>query len=124
LAFSQFGVCVVYNVFVAATLKQLVDFYWVVADLRIYIAVIALCLIPPFQIRKLKYLVPFNILASILIYTGFSLMMYYLFVDLPPITERNILFGRIDKIPLFFGIALFSITSVGVVSSLKIIPKI
>nr|AAO25079.1 AT27573p [Drosophila melanogaster] len=119
LAFSQFGVCVVYNVFVAATLKQLVDFYWVVADLRIYIAVIALCLIPPFQIRKLKYLVPFNILASILIYTGFSLMMYYLFVDLPPITERNILFGRIDKIPLFFGIALFSITSVGVMLAVE-----
>jgi len=37
-------------------------------------------------------------------------------VGLPPISERNIVFGPIEKLPLFFGIALFSITSVGVVS--------
>ncbi|EDV51350.1 glutamate transporter polyphemus [Drosophila erecta] len=119
LAFSQFGVCVVYNVFVAATFKQLIDFYWGEADLRMYIALVAVCLIPTFQIRKLKYLVPFNILASILIYIGFIMLMYYLFVDLPPLSERNIVFGHIEKLPLFFGIALFSITSVGVMLAIE-----
>ncbi|EDW94061.1 glutamate transporter polyphemus isoform X1 [Drosophila yakuba] len=119
LALSQAGVCVVYNVFVAATFKQLVDFYWGTADMRIYIAVVGICLIPPFLIRRLKYLVPFNILASILIYIGFSMLMYYLFIGLPPITDRDIVFGHIEKLPLFFGIALFSITSVGVMLAIE-----
>ncbi|XP_016956267.1 glutamate transporter polyphemus-like [Drosophila biarmipes] len=119
LGASQFGVCVVYILFVAANIKQVFDFHVVVADLRIYIAVIGLLLIGPFLIRRLKYLVPFNIVATILIYTGFLMMMYYLFVGLPPISERNIVFGPIEKLPLFFGIALFSVTSVGVMLAVE-----
>ncbi|KAH8364642.1 hypothetical protein KR084_009510, partial [Drosophila pseudotakahashii] len=119
LGFSQFGVCVVYTVFVSANLKQLIDFYFGVADIRIYIACIGLLLIGPFLIRKLKYLIPFNIVATILIYSGFLMMMYYLFVDMPPISERNIVFGPIELLPLFFGIALFSITSVGVMLAIE-----
>ncbi|XP_016941806.4 glutamate transporter polyphemus [Drosophila suzukii] len=119
LAASQFGVCVVYIVFVSVNFKQLIDFYWGVADIRIYVTVIGLLSIAPFLIRSLKYLIPFNIVATILIYSGFLMMMYYLFVGLPPISERNIVFGPIEKLPLFFGIALFSITSVGVMLAVE-----
>jgi len=99
-----------------ANVKQIFDFHVAVADLRIYITVVGLLQIGPFLVRQLKYLVPFNIVATILIYLGFLMMMYYLFVGLPPISERNIVFGPIELLPLFFGIAIFSITSVGVVS--------
>ncbi|XP_037720321.1 glutamate transporter polyphemus isoform X2 [Drosophila subpulchrella] len=119
LGASQFGVCVVYILFVAVNVKQVFDFHVAVADLRIYIAVVGLLLIGPFLVRQLKYLVPFNIVATILIYLGFLMMMYYLFVGLPPISERNIVFGPIELLPLFFGIALFSITSVGVMLAVE-----
>ncbi|XP_044251960.1 glutamate transporter polyphemus isoform X1 [Drosophila takahashii] len=119
LGFSQFGVCVVYTVFVSANFKQLIDFYFGVADIRIYVACIGLLLIGPFLIRKLKYLIPFNIVATILIYSGFFMMMYYVFLDMPSISERNIFFGPIELLPLFFGIAIFSITSVGVMLAIE-----
>ncbi|XP_017133590.1 glutamate transporter polyphemus [Drosophila elegans] len=119
LCVSHYGVCVVYSVFVAVNYKQLFDYYVGVWDLRAFVAVIGLLLMAPFMIRQLKYLIPFNILANILIYVGFLMMMYYLFVDLPPITERAIFFGAVEKLPLFFGIALFSITSVGVMLAIE-----
>ncbi|XP_017058857.1 glutamate transporter polyphemus isoform X2 [Drosophila ficusphila] len=119
LACSHYGVCVVYIVFVSASFKQLLDFYWTELDLRVYIAIIGLLLIPPFLIRQLKYLVPFNIMATIFIYLGFIMMMYFVFSDLPSISDRSIFFGELEKLPLFFGIALFSITSVGVMLAIE-----
>ncbi|XP_016988957.1 glutamate transporter polyphemus [Drosophila rhopaloa] len=119
LCFSHYGVCVVYIVFVSVNYKQIFDFYLGVVDLRAFIAVVGLLMIAPFMIRQLKYLVPFNIVANILIYVGFIMMMYYLFTDLPPISDRAIFFGAVEKLPLFFGIALFSITSVGVMMAIE-----
>ncbi|XP_017058853.1 glutamate transporter polyphemus-like isoform X2 [Drosophila ficusphila] len=119
LCCSHFGVCVVYIVFVSANIKQLFDYHWTVLDLRAYIAIIGLLLIPFFMIRQLKYLVPTNLLATVLIYLGFIMMMYFVFSDLPSISDRSIFFGEIEKLPLFFGIALFSITSVGVMLAIE-----
>ncbi|XP_041674209.1 glutamate transporter polyphemus isoform X2 [Drosophila eugracilis] len=119
LCLSQFGVCVVYIIFVSVNIKQLCDYHVKVIDLRIFIVIVGFFMIFPFLLRRLKYLVPFNIAASIFIYTGFAIMMYYLFVDLPPISERNLFFGPIEKLPMFFGIALFSITSVGVMLAVE-----
>ncbi|KAH8336249.1 hypothetical protein KR067_009550 [Drosophila pandora] len=113
---SHYGVCVVYLVFVSKNAKQLIDFHVQEMSLLIYVAIVGLLMIPPFLIRSLKWLVPFNLLASILIYLGFACIIYYLFQDLPPITDRAVFFGEVEYLPLFFGIALFSITSVGVVS--------
>lgn len=118
---SHYGVCVVYLVFVSKNLKQLFDFYMTETSLLIYVAIVGLLMIPPFLIRSLRWLVPFNLMASLLIYLGFACIIYYLFQDLPPISDRAVFFGEIEYLPLFFGIALFSITSVGVVS--KYIPK-
>ncbi|KAH8305124.1 hypothetical protein KR059_009370, partial [Drosophila kikkawai] len=116
LAFSHYGVCVVYIVFVASSFKQICDFYWVVWDVRIFIAVVGLLLIPIFLIRSLKWLVPFNLAAMVFIYSGFLVMFYYLFSGLPSLSERDIVFGKVENIGLFFGIALFAVSSVGVVS--------
>ncbi|KAH8260452.1 hypothetical protein KR038_000349, partial [Drosophila bunnanda] len=119
LAFSQYGVCVVYLVFVGATFKQIFDYYWQELDLRIYVAVVGVLTIPIFLIRSLKWLVPFNLLATVLIYSGFLMMFYYLFTGLPPLSERDIIYGKIENMGLFFGIALFAVSSVGVMLAIE-----
>ncbi|XP_017020751.1 glutamate transporter polyphemus-like [Drosophila kikkawai] len=119
LAFSHYGVCVVYIVFVASSFKQICDFYWVVWDVRIFIAVVGLLLIPIFLIRSLKWLVPFNLAAMVFIYSGFLVMFYYLFSGLPSLSERDIVFGKVENIGLFFGIALFAVSSVGVMIAIE-----
>lgn len=113
---SHNGVCVVYIVFVSINLKEIMDFNVTVLSQTIYIVIVGALLIFPFLITRLKWLVPFNVLASILEYLAFACMIYYIFRDLPAITERAIFFGKLEKMPLFFGIVLFSISSVGVVS--------
>ncbi|XP_033252274.1 glutamate transporter polyphemus-like [Drosophila miranda] len=68
LSISHYGVCVVYLVFVAVNLKQLAEHFKFDVDLRIYIAIVGLCTIPLFLVRLLKYLVPFNMVANIVMY--------------------------------------------------------
>ncbi|KAH8239959.1 hypothetical protein KR032_009816 [Drosophila birchii] len=119
LAFSHYGVCVVYGVFVASTFKQIIDFYWMQLDVRIYVAIVGVLTIPIFLIRSLKWLVPFNLVATVLIYTGFLVMFYYLFTGLPSLSERDIFFGKIENMGLFFGIALFAVSSVGVMLAIE-----
>ncbi|KAH8366845.1 hypothetical protein KR200_012145, partial [Drosophila serrata] len=119
LAFSHYGVCVVYLVFVASTFKQIIDYYWQVFDIRIYVAVVGIFTIPIFLIRSLKWLVPFNLVATVLIYSGFVMMFYYLFTGLPSLSDRDILIGDIENMGLFFGIALFAVSSVGVMLAIE-----
>ncbi|KAH8268794.1 hypothetical protein KR018_007172, partial [Drosophila ironensis] len=119
LCCSHYGTCVVYLVFVAESLKQLVDFHITEIDVRICVVIVGICSIPVFMIRSLKWLVPFNLTASVLIYIGFLCILYYLFTDLPPLSERAIVFGKVELLPLFFGIALFAVTSVGVMLAIE-----
>ncbi|KAH8305125.1 hypothetical protein KR059_009371 [Drosophila kikkawai] len=114
LGLSHYGMCAVYGVFVASNFKQIIDFYWKVWDVRIYVAVVGLFLIPVFMVRSLKWLVPLNLTAMVFTYSGFFFMFYYLFTGLPSLSERDIIFGNVENIGLFFGIALFSVSSVGV----------
>ncbi|KAH8296231.1 hypothetical protein KR054_003386 [Drosophila jambulina] len=119
LSLSHTGVCVVYTVFVASTFKQLMDVHWREYDLRIYVAVVGLLLMPIFMIRSLKWLVPFNLMATVFAYSSFVVMFYYLFRGLPPLSERNIIFGKLEHMGLFFGIALFAVSSVGVMLAIE-----
>ncbi|XP_017150812.1 glutamate transporter polyphemus-like [Drosophila miranda] len=118
LSLSHYGVCVVYLVFVAVNLKQLAENFKFDVDLRIYIAIVGLCTIPLFLVRHLKYLVPFNMVANIVMYVGFFMIFYYLFRGLPPITDRKF-FNEPSNYPLFFGIVLFSVSSVGVMLAIE-----
>ncbi|BFF99061.1 glutamate transporter polyphemus [Drosophila madeirensis] len=118
LAFSHYGVCVVYIVFVSVNIKQLSDYYIKLIDLWIFIVFVGVLSIPLFLIRHLKYLVPFNLAANIVMYLGFVLIFYYLFQNLPHISERDA-FREPSKLPLFFGIALFSVSSVGVMLAIE-----
>lgn len=112
LVFGQFGLCCVYLVFVAKNIKEIGDYYCKDYNERFY--VLALCLLQlPFSfIRKLKYLVPLNLISNCMLYVGFLSIMYYLVIGLPNLSERD-MFRPPNDWAMFFGIAAFSLTAVG-----------
>ncbi|KAH8378791.1 hypothetical protein KR009_001362, partial [Drosophila setifemur] len=119
LCLSHYGVCVVYLVFAAVNVQQIFAQHVGDYDVRIFVAIVGLCCIPLFLIRSLKWLVPFNFAANLFVYLGFACIFYYLFTGLPPITDRGVIYGDIALLPLFFGIILFSLTSVGVMLAIE-----
>ncbi|ALC44276.1 CG12943, partial [Drosophila busckii] len=119
LGFSHYGVNVVYVVFVAKNVKQFTEAYSSFKlDLRIYIAIAGMAELPLFLLRHLKYLVPINIIANILLYICFAIIFYYLFRGLPSISDRE-MFESPLQWPMFFGIVLFAVTSVGVMLAIE-----
>ncbi|XP_017864454.1 PREDICTED: proton-coupled amino acid transporter-like protein CG1139 [Drosophila arizonae] len=116
LIFSHYGVCVVYIVFVSVNVKQVIDHNCKELDVRLYCFIVGMLSLPLFLLRHLKYLVPTNIIANILMYTGFGCIFYYFFTNLPPIKDVE-LFNY--QLPLFFGILLFATSSVGVMLAIE-----
>ena len=107
-----------YVVFVAQNVKNVADFYMDkddVLDLRIYMALLWPLLIAFSLVRNLKYLAPFSMVANGLIAAGLGITFYYIFSDLPPI-EGVTKIATLAEMPLFFGIAIFALEGIGVVS--------
>ncbi|XP_068142401.1 glutamate transporter polyphemus [Drosophila tropicalis] len=119
LGIAHYGVTVVYIVFVAENCRQLLAaIHDQNVDLRIFVAVVGFLVLPLFLVRHLKYLVPFNICANILMYVGFIIIIVYLFRGLPALGDRC-MFGDPIKLPIYFGIVLFAVTSVGVMLAIE-----
>ncbi|KAH8348002.1 hypothetical protein KR084_002972 [Drosophila pseudotakahashii] len=112
LVFGQFLLCTVYLVFVAKNFKEIGDHYGEKYNERYYVLGACLLLLPLFMIRRLKYLVPLNLVSNFLLYAGFALIMYYLFSGLPDINDRELATPPAEWIE-FFAIAAFSLTAVG-----------
>lgn len=116
LVLDLIGCCCVYIVFVSENVKQVADFYlehqW---DLRIYMALILPFLISLSLIRNLKYLAPFSMIANGLIAAGLGITFYYIFTDLPSM-ENVPKIASVSQIPRFFGIVIFALEGIGVVS--------
>lgn len=66
-------------------------------------------------IRNLKLLAPFSTIANLITFVGLSMILVYMFDDLPPISERE-MFGTLRNFSLYFGTTLFALEAVGVVS--------
>lgn len=119
LVVDLIGCCCVYNVFVASNLKQIIEHYYDMDfDLRVYICMLLLPLIAINSIRSLKYLMPFSLIANILIATGMGITMYYILSDIPAVTERKAI-SDIQHLPMFFGTVIFALEGIGVVMSLE-----
>lgn len=113
---TYFSVLCVYVVFIGSSMKEVLDVYMPDNPLSIQ-AACALTLVPLVlicQIRNLKYLVPFSALANILILVVFVITLYYVFLDLPPIKERELVAG-ITQWPLFLSTVIFAMEGIGVV---------
>ncbi|XP_018787821.1 PREDICTED: proton-coupled amino acid transporter-like protein CG1139 isoform X2 [Bactrocera latifrons] len=118
LAFYHFGVCCVYVVFIAESIKQIVDEYLVVLDIRLHMCFILIPLFLLFSIRTLKTLAPFSTFANLLLFVGFGIVLYYIFATLPPISTRQP-FQVVSRLPIFFGTVLFAIEAVGVILAIE-----
>ncbi|EDW78864.2 uncharacterized protein Dwil_GK12488 [Drosophila willistoni] len=118
LALSHYGVAVVYILFVAKNVQQLIHYHFSYYSLEIFVAVVGILLLPLFMVRQLKYLVPLNVLSNVLMYMGFLLIFYYLFRGLPSMSDRKMI-GAFDELLEFFGIVFFAVTSVGVMLAIE-----
>ncbi|KAL2748851.1 proton-coupled amino acid transporter-like protein pathetic isoform X3 [Vespula maculifrons] len=125
LVIDLIGCCCVYIVFIATNLEEVVTYYtqmgqdWeAVNRLRLYMAALLPFLIVFSLVRNLKYLAPFSMLANVLIATGMGITFYYIFTDLPTISDVPN-FSSWSQLPLFFGTAIFALEGIGVVMPLE-----
>ncbi|KAH8322500.1 hypothetical protein KR067_001352, partial [Drosophila pandora] len=114
----HFGVLCVYVIFVAKSMKYLLDLHFWFLDERLYMALLTFPLVLTFLVPNLKYLVPFALIANILIFFGFSIIVCYLVRDLPSLEDIPAT-RPLKTWPLFFGTVLFAIESVGVILALE-----
>ncbi|XP_049777590.1 proton-coupled amino acid transporter-like protein CG1139 [Schistocerca cancellata] len=109
----------IYIIFIAATLKQVGDYHSTSDatrfDVRIYTAMLAPLVLAKGQLRHLKTLVPFSMLANLCIVTGFAVTLYYMFVDLPPLEDRRLLPSSITALPVFLTTTIYAMEGVGAV---------
>ncbi|KYQ58088.1 Proton-coupled amino acid transporter 4 [Trachymyrmex zeteki] len=110
------GSCV-YVVFVSRSLQQIVNFNSgkdLGINMFIYSLIPALMLLG--QVRDLKYMVPFSVLANTFMITGFSITLYYIFSNSNLHSfNNNRLLAPVENLPRFFATVIFAIEGIGVV---------
>ena len=114
LFITQLGTCCIYFLFVTNNLKRLIDesfgilsFYETGAIVLIPVLVLA-------SIRHLRFLSPISFLGNLLHLVGLGIIFYYLFQELPELSDRKLL-APVSQLPLFFGTAAFAFECIGVV---------
>ncbi|XP_052751259.1 proton-coupled amino acid transporter-like protein CG1139 [Galleria mellonella] len=117
MALTYISVLCVYIVFIGSSFKEVLDValpeYQLSIQMYCFMTLPLLLIIC--QIRNLKYLVPFSAIANIMILVVFAITMYYMFVDLPPLSEREMV-ADISQWPLFLGnTVIFAMEGIGVV---------
>ncbi|XP_075230425.1 proton-coupled amino acid transporter-like protein acs isoform X2 [Lycorma delicatula] len=118
LVVYQIGSCCIYVVFVASNIKHVADYYISDVDVRVYMVILLIPLILINWVRNLKYLAPFSSVANVFTVVSFAITAYYVFSDLPPLSERSAV-ASFKGMPLFFGTVLFAMEAIGVVMPLE-----
>lgn len=116
LVLTYFSGNCVYVVFIATSLHQIVEYYspateWT-PQMIMWILFVPLALLC--QIRQLKYLVPFSMLANVLIGISLAISFYYMFRDMQNVSERE-LATSFQQLPMFFSTVIFAMEGIGVV---------
>ncbi|XP_047989094.1 proton-coupled amino acid transporter-like protein pathetic [Leguminivora glycinivorella] len=116
LLLTYISVLCVYVVFIGSSFKEVIDVLLPESQLSIqtYCVLTLVPLVLLCQIRNLKYLVPVSALANALIVIVFGITMYYIFSDLPPISEREMV-AKVSQWPLFVSTVIFAMEGIGVV---------
>jgi len=88
-------------------------------DIRVYIPMLLVILIPISLVRNLKYLVPFSALANIFILVSFIITLYYIFRDNLDVGRKGLeqYVANVEQLPLFFATVIFAMEGIGVVST-------
>ncbi|XP_064214990.1 proton-coupled amino acid transporter-like protein pathetic [Tribolium castaneum] len=107
----------VYVVFITGNIQKVVNYYQEsVADwpLQYYMLILLVPLTLCCQVRQLKHLVPFSIIANVTMVTAFLITLYYMFSGIGDIDmEERKLFNDISQFPLFFSTVIFAMEGIG-----------
>lgn len=115
LCITQLGFCCVYFVFVAANLHDVIKNYFFDMNVIWYLLLLLVPMILINWVKKLKYLTPASLFASILTCSGLVITFFYMFQNLPETSTVNA-FSSWSQLPLFFGTAIYAFEGIGVVS--------
>ncbi|XP_055614745.1 proton-coupled amino acid transporter-like protein pathetic [Uranotaenia lowii] len=102
----------VYLVFISTNFRNVInhetDLDW---DIRVYILLTAVVIAVITQIRELKYLVPFSLLAITSILVVFLICLFYIF-KLPLKFGEQSLWPDVTKLPSFFGTVVYAMDGI------------
>ncbi|OWR43021.1 amino acid transporter [Danaus plexippus plexippus] len=110
------GVCCIYTVLISDSIKQLIDRYMPSLNLSVeyycLIILIPLCLLC--QVRYLKWLAIFSILANLFLFLTYLICFYYIFRS-PLSFEGKTAAGDPSRFPAFLSTVIFAMEGIGVV---------
>lgn len=119
LCASQISSNAVYTLFIAQNIKPLIVHYGGQTmddlDYRYYILMILPFMLAMCSIRNLRYLSPFSILANFIQSVGLGIIFFYIFGSELKSSDSLPWFASADRLPLFFGTAIFAIEGISVV---------
>ena len=90
LIITQLGFCCVYFVFVAQSVKTVMDHHFGELDYHAYMAIILLPMLILCSISNLKILSPISTFANGLQAVGLVMVFSYLFREMPSTSERKL----------------------------------
>ncbi|KAH8254703.1 hypothetical protein KR032_011774 [Drosophila birchii] len=112
---TYYAAACVYIVFIATSFHDVINYdcgiNW---DVRIYIALTVIPCLLIGQLRNLKWLVPFSMMANVFIVVTFAIVLYYMF-DEELVYSDKPLIAKAAHIPLFFATVIFAMEGIGVV---------
>lgn len=112
---TYFSAGCVYIVFIGSSFERVVNYELGIEwNIRAYIAIILIGMILIGQIRVLKYLVPFSMIANILIVVVFGITLYYM-LNVTPTLDRVKPFSTWGQLPYFFATVIFAMEGIGAV---------
>ncbi|XP_039287162.1 LOW QUALITY PROTEIN: proton-coupled amino acid transporter-like protein pathetic [Nilaparvata lugens] len=119
LLMELLGCCCAYVVFVAKSMKQLVDHYGGhEMDVRFYMLLLVPCLITTNMGKSLRFITPISVISNSLFMGGVGVSYYYIFDDLPSVRERPWAVSW-HHWPKFFGTAIFAMEGIGTIMPIE-----
>ncbi|XP_045521364.1 proton-coupled amino acid transporter-like protein pathetic isoform X1 [Pieris brassicae] len=110
------GVCCIYTVLISDSIKQLVDRYVpsVILPVEYYclIILVPLCLLS--QVKYLKWLAIFSLLANLFLVATYVICLYYIFGDEINFSDKKIV-GDPARLPAFMSTVIFAMEGIGLV---------
>lgn len=112
---TYFSACCVYFIFVARSLQRVMNYEFELDwNIRIYIGLVTIGMLAIGQVRVLKYLVPFSMLANAMIVVVFGITLYYMLSEPLDFSERKS-FTSWGQLPYFFATVIFAMEGIGAV---------
>ncbi|KAB7497803.1 Proton-coupled amino acid transporter 1 [Armadillidium nasatum] len=121
LIITQIGFCCVYLVFVSLNLYQAMECMFGGTSLGpiSYMGIVVVPLIFLCFLRNLKLLAPVSSVAMSLQLLGLIFIIYYLVRDLPVVEMKVPAFVGFEKLPLFFGTAMYTFEGINLILPLE-----